>query len=176
MPLSEEDIYRKEIDDAVADVKQQIQTSKAHGVSPRMPDYEELFGKIVKSATRDPRMTPRTVENIKDHAKKKYKDLAVHAGLKGDIVMEAHVLRGLQVHVAILVDRAAQPSIITRAFSDERDAINAVDQFLEKNEVGVSHHHIVEYVNKWQGAKECPEHPLEHTQWYGTRVETCTIN
>ena len=171
MPLSEEDIYRKEIDDAVADIKQQIQTSKAHGTSPRLPDYNDLFGKIVKSAARDPRMSPRTVENITDHAKKKYQSLATHAGLKGDVMMEPHVIRGLQVHVAVMVEGA---ELQVQTFADERHAANAVDQFLSSREVNVTAYAISIYKNAKQ--LEGHEPPLYGTKYHGTRVETCTIN
>jgi len=173
MPLSEEDIYRKEIDDAVADVKQQIQSSKAHGTSPRLPDYEDLFGKIVKSATRDPRMSPRTVENVQDHAKKRYKELAIHAGLKGDVLMEAHVLRGLQVHIAILQHES---DVRVLAFSDERQAINAVDSHFEKHKVKTTVAQVREYEDDEPASMICSEHPLYETLVYGSRVETCTIN
>jgi len=172
MPLSEEDIYRKEMTDAVADVRQQIQTSNAHGTSPRLPDFSELFGKILKGARRDPRLTPRTTDALDEYAKKLYKELALKAGLRGEIVMESHVLRGLQVHVAVLMDEG---SASLRTFSDERHAINAVDQYLEQKKVKTTLAKIREFESSDESV-ECSRHPLYETLLQGTRVETCTIN
>ena len=171
MPLSEEDIYRKEMDDAVADIKQQIETSKAHGVSPRLPDHEELFGKILKGAKRDPRLTPRIADSLDDYAKKVYRELATHAGLKGNVLMEPHVIRGLEVHVAILMDES---SAKVRVFADERHAINEVDQYLEKSGVKTTLVSIREFEAS-DKSMICSDHPLYDTKISGTRVETCPI-
>lgn len=171
-PMSEEDIYRKEIEEAVTDTEQQIRTARAHGTTPRLPNHEDLFGKIIKGAARDPRLRPRAVEDIKDYAKKKYKDLAVSAGLKGDITMDPHVLRGLQVHVALTIDDG---NVSVQTFSDERLAVNVVDQFLERVSAETTSAAIREFEES-EKAAECSEHPLHDTPWFGTRVETCTIN
>jgi len=174
MPLSEDDVYRKEIDDAIADVKQQIVTANAHGVSPRLPDYDELFGKILKSAERDPRIRPRAVDELKDHAKKNYQELATKAGFRGNFNMDTHVLRGLQVHVAVMVTQGAT---YVETYADERHAANAVDQFLEKQSVKVSAAQISLWQTKaGEGVTSASEHPLYGTSCMGTRVETCTIN
>lgn len=171
MPLSEEDIYRKEMDDAVADIKQQIETSKAHGVSPRLPDFAELFGKIIKGAKRDPRLTPKTTDALDEHAKKLYRGLATHAGLKGDVLMEPHVIRGLEVHVAILMNEG-DAEVLT--FADERHAINEVDQYLEKSGVKTTLAAIREFEASDKSV-ECSLHPLYDTTISGTRAETCPI-
>lgn len=172
MPMSEEDIYRKEIEEAVTDTQQQIRAARAHGGTPRLPDYDALFGKILKSASRDPRLRPRVMDDLKDYAKKKYKDLATAAGLKGDITMDPHVLRGLQVHVAVMMDDG---SAKVEAFSDERMAINRVDQFLESKKQKTTVAAMREFEGNELASMICSDHPLYDTPFGGTRVETCAI-
>jgi len=173
--LSDLDIAKKRVDEASAEIRQNVIRTKANGGTPTLPTFEGAFGRILGSAKKDPRIDSRDQGLLKTYTEEKYRALATEFGYSDGVVKDASVMRGLLVHIAVEVVSGVVTQV--RAFSDERVALGTISDLLRSNGIAVT----AQDLNLWhaqpKGANGEPTtaHPLEGTKFKGTRVHSLPI-
>jgi len=165
------DEAKNRIDEVVREVEHSIRDAKARGATTKLLSYEDMFKRILSSAKKDPRITPKDLITINEHAEKVYKRLAKAEGFSEHVVTDASVLRGHEVHV--LIKMKDGNLLDAKVYADERIAIGTFNEWVKTEGETFTAQEIRIFETKQVDDEK--EHPLFLTDYYGSGVRTCPI-
>jgi len=165
------DEAKNRIDEVIREVTRSISDAKARGATTKLLSYEDMFKRILSSAKKDPRITPKNLTAINEYAEKGYKQLAKAEGFSEHVVTDASVLRGHEVHVIIKMKSGVL--LDAKVYADERIAIGTFNEWAKtEGETFTAQEIRIFEANQ---AEEARFHPLFLTNYYGSGVKTCPI-
>jgi hypothetical protein len=169
--ITELDEAKGRIDEAIREVQRSIRDAKARGATTRLLSFEELFGRILGNAKKDPRITNKDQITLNDYAEKVYKKLAKAEGFSEHVVTDASVLRGHVVHLLVKVKDGE--ILEMTPYADERIAIATFNDWAKAEGLGQTAQDIRIFESKKEAYEK--DHPLYLTEYYGSGVKTCPI-